>query len=82
MIGWDHMTRWILLGALIALAGCDCKETRTVTESMYSNPALFEIDMRIINAAEKNGADCSMEGYVRNGAGTAIGERWVCTRCD
>lgn len=72
----------------LGLGGCGilgCDEQVEVVELDYDwmgtgGPA--PLDQYALDLYRDSGYACHNDGAIRNAAGTPIGDRWVCTRCD
>lgn len=67
--------------AISSASGCKgCREKETTLEAMYGNH--YAVDSGFVELARATGSTCTRNGTVRNASGVAIGERYLCTRCD
>lgn len=69
-----------LFFGLLLLSACDCSERRTTHEVMYD--ATEQVSRQILQDLRNGGWSCNQDGFIRNGTGATIGERYSCTRCD
>ena len=76
-----HRLIVLLVGAFLTLlTGCEKCEDRTVEyEAVYADP-FYDATLALVESQRGAGYDCTSTN-LRNGAGTVIGAKYTCTKC-